>query len=116
MGNITARIEGIISVRKKNLEKIEAAAQRIGKCYDAMRRFEGFKANLTDEEQRINYLQLFQGKQEVLDRIAGISTSDFRTAYNEYAKKKDHLKARFSREELHISFIGRAGQGKSCIM
>ena len=45
-----------------------------------------------------------------------ISSSQFYFAYNEYSKSLRNLKNRFSRNELHISFVGQAGQGKSKIM
>ncbi|MBQ6131455.1 MAG: hypothetical protein IJL12_03855 [Selenomonadaceae bacterium] len=51
-----------------------------------------------------------------MERIKSVSTAGFHSVGQSYKAGLAHLTERFSRKELHISFIGRAGQGKSLVM
>lgn len=113
MEDITRRIDSIIATRGASLAKIKSTAQSIATCYNSVKKFEQLKAKIAVSD---NYKMLFQNKPEILERIAGVSIKEFYDAYQTYESKLKHLEERFSRKELHISFIGRAGQGKSLIM
>ena len=113
MMDITRRIDKIIDARGLSLAKVERAAENLAACYESVRRFERLKAKIAVDD---NYKKLFQSKPDILERIAGVSTKDFFDAHQEYSAKLKNLQERFSRKELHISFIGRAGQGKSLVM
>lgn len=113
MANIPQRIDAIISERAKSLAKIQAITQNISQCHSSVKKFEQLKAKINVSD---DYKLLFQNKPEVLERIAGVSTKEFFDTYQIYISKLKHLEERFSRKELHISFIGRAGQGKSLVM
>ncbi len=113
MESITQRIDSIIAARGTSLAKIKKTAENINQCYGSVKKFEQLKAKISMSD---NYKLLFQSKPEILERIAGVSTKEFYDTYQTYSAKLKQLNERFSRKELHISFIGRAGQGKSLIM
>ena len=112
MESITKRIDSIIAARETSLAKVQKTAQNIMECYKSVKNFERLKAKISVED---NYKLLFQTKPEILERIANVSTKEFFDAYQKYEVKLKHLEERFKRKELHISFIGRAGNGKSLI-
>ena len=112
MKTITARIDSIIAARSASLAKLKLASETLEKCSDTVRRFERLQAKVANDAA---YQQLF-GKPEILERIKGVSTSGFHSTYQSYKANISRLTERFSRKELHISFIGRAGQGKSLVM
>lgn len=112
MNNITQRIDSIIVTRGMSLTKVNSAFDRLQKCFDVVKNFERLQARVATDS---NYQQLFD-KPEILERIKGISTAGFHSAFQTYKTNIQRLTERFSRKELHISFIGRAGQGKSLVM
>lgn len=112
MNTITARIDSIITARSTSLAKLKLASEALEKCSDTVRRFERLQAKVANDAA---YQQLF-GKPEILERIKGVSTGGFHSTYQNYKANISRLTERFSRKELHISFIGRAGQGKSLVM
>ena len=57
-----------------------------------------------------------QGNNDIINEITSISTDDFHAAFNSYMAKLDQMIRRLSRNNLNISFVGRAGQGKSLVM
>ena len=112
MNTITARIDSIITARSTSLAKLKLASEALEKCSNTVRRFERLQAKVANDAA---YKQLF-GKPEILERIKGVSTGGFHSTYQNYKANISRLTERFSRKELHISFIGRAGQGKSLVM
>ena len=112
MATITQRIDSIIAARSVSLAKVQAASVNLGKCFDTVKNFERLQARIATDS---TYQQLF-GKPEILERIAGVSTAEFHSVFQSYKTKIARLIERFSRKELHISFVGRAGQGKSLVM
>ena len=111
MPTITERIDSIIAARAVSLAKITAAAETLNGCLESVRNFERLQSKIAQDAA---YQQLF--KPEILERIKGISTAQFHMAFRNHQSALSRLKERFSRKELHISFIGRAGQGKSLVM
>lgn len=112
MNKISERIDEIITARSSSLAKLKAASETLAQCSETVRLFEKLQAKVSRDPA---YLQLF-GKPEILERIKGVSTAGFHATYQSYRASLAHLTERFARKELHISFIGRAGQGKSLVM
>lgn len=112
MGTITERIDAIVAARKTSLDKINAVSVTVNECLDSVKNFDSLKEKIANDAA---YQRLFD-KPEILERIQSISTAEFHKAFQNYQAALSHLKERFSRKELHISFIGRAGQGKSLVM
>lgn len=112
MKTLTERIDSIIAARSSSLDKINTAFETVDACFEVVKNFEQLQSKIDTDAA---YQQLFD-KPEILERINGISTAQFHAKYQNYKAAHAHLAERFSRKELHISFIGRAGQGKSLVM
>lgn len=112
MNDITQRIDSIIAARSVSLAKVNAASARLQKSFEVVKNFERLQARVATDS---NYQRLFD-KPEILERIASVLTSEFHSVFQTYKTNLKRLTERFSRKELHISFIGRAGQGKSLVM
>ena len=113
METITQKINSIIAARGTSLAKVQKAAENVSRSFDTVKKFERLQNKVAADS---SYKQLFQGNAEILERIANISVENFYSAYRIYDAKIKQLTERFSRKELHITFIGRAGQGKSLVM
>lgn len=111
MPTITECIDNIIEARIDSKKKLEIASETLENFLVAVKNFEQLQKEV---ESNPAYGQLFTP--EILEHIESISTEVFHFAEQKYEKSLEHLKRRFSRENLHISFIGRAGQGKSLVM
>ena len=111
MLTVTERIDTILAARKLSLKKVKAGAENAKKSFEIVEKFETLQARIAST---LEWQQLFGA--EIVSRIAGLSTSEFRYAFQNYKKEVERLTERFSRKELHVSFIGRAGQGKSLVM
>ena len=112
MGTIAERIDSIVAARTTSLSKINAVAVTVQEIFDGVKNFDSLKEKIANDAA---YQRLFD-KPEILERIQSISTTEFHRTFQNYQAALSHLKERFSRKELHISFIGRAGQGKSLVM
>ena len=108
MENISQKIDSIIEVRNSRIPIVEAALSELENCVDTIRRLEKLQASCINGE--------FTADGEIVERIKSISLSSFFAASNAYKAKLEKLKNRFSRKELHLSFVGRARQGKSLVI
>ena len=104
MGKISEKIDAIIAERQKQLPLIQAAREKAMSAEDKMRAFRMFQKGMPT-----------QGT-EFEENIASIKTDDFEKSLKEYLDSLDIMEQRLSRRTLNISFIGRAGQGKSAVM
>lgn len=114
MGVIEKRIDEIIATRKTKLEIIHAAKQRVEEVQGCIEGFNEFKDKNCVLSGRVG--EGANGEGEIFNAINSISTVKFCEAYKEYVQAVNRLENRFSRDELHISFVGRAGQGKSLVL
>lgn len=116
MNNISAKIDAIIALRKQNLDKVITLSNNMQTYYQTVKKFKRLQDSMKNPETADKYLQLFKNNPEILDKILNISVVDFDNEYQKYMYKLNQLRKRFERKELHISFIGSAGQGKSLVM
>lgn len=116
MNNISTKIDTIIALRKKNLDKILNLSDNMKNYYQIIKKFKRLQDSMKNPETKDKYLYLFKNNPEVLNKIVNISITEFDSEYQKYTKKLQQLQKRFARKELHISFIGSAGQGKSLVM
>lgn len=106
--DIPQRIETIIQRRKQQLPEIEAAIQRIKQAREVVDGLDAFKDQLNKESSEFT--------EGLLSQLATVSTAEFYREYERSLTQLNRLHARFSREEVNISFVGRAGQGKSLVL
>lgn len=112
--DIPQKIEGIIAARKQQLPKIECAAEHIQEAKAAVDHLEELLSGHGSEAETIQ--SMMQANPELARKLGSISTDAFYKAHREAAELLESLKKRFGREEVHISFVGRAGQGKSLVL
>lgn len=106
--NIPQKIETIIQRRRQQLPEIKTAIQRIQEAHAVVERFDAFKDQLNGETSEFT--------DGLLAQLATVSTDEFYREYERSLAELNRLRARFSREEVNISFVGRAGQGKSLVL
>lgn len=112
MASIPEQIDKIIETRKTRVSELRSLRDQSLTAYAAVKDFARMQNEL---KNRYNELAL-NDKEGLEDRIVSISTNDFFDCYDEYEKKLETLIDRLNRDNLHISFIGKAGQGKSLLM
>ena len=112
--NITQEIDDIITQRKRRLPIVRNKRQQIEKIKECVQKLELIcqEANSGGDK----YGELFKQYPEVQERLRLINTKEFNDAYIKISEILKKLEIRFSREEIHLSFVGRAGQGKSLVM
>ena len=111
--NISERIDQIIAKRKSKVSILADQKKRCNEIRERVAEFESFRSKLRKNPEKFAALQ---GNNDIINAIASISTDDFHTAFNSYMAKLDQMIRRLSRDNLNISFVGRAGQGKSLVM
>lgn len=111
--NISERIDQIIAKRKSKVSILEDQKKRCNEIRERVAEFERFKSMIRINPEKFTALQ---GNNDIINEIAFISTDDFHAAFNSYMAKLDQMIRRLSRDNLNISFVGRAGQGKSLVM
>ncbi len=108
MGRISSRIDSIIKVRNSRVSYIEKAIEDLDKSTAAVGMLEDIQNRCADGS--------FMAEPEIAERIMSISLKEFYTASKAYRNKLLKLKDRFSRQNLHISLVGRARMGKSLVI
>lgn len=113
LASISQQIDEIITKRKGQLILLENAQHRISTALKNICAFKNFQTDIQNNPEKFH---MFQKNFDIVDRIISISTDDFLQFYDVYSCELKRIINRFNRNNLHISFIGRAGQGKSLVM
>lgn len=112
---IPEKINEIVTTRKQRLPRIEKIEQSMEQANDVIKRLE-YLHQQTKKPEVSTELEPLMKFPEVVDTIRLLDTTKFRKDYEAVRHTLQWLKTRFARESVHISFVGRAGQGKSLIM
>ena len=115
MMNIPQKIDGIIAQRMSKLPNIELMQQRLEQIGATVRKLDTVCQEAACGKNG-NLDILFQQDLEIKEKLALINTKKFHDSYGCAQESLQQLKNRFSRKQVHISFVGRAGQGKSLVM
>ena len=110
------KIDEIVRNRQEKLKKLHDVESNVEKIQISIEKIEEIKQNLSEVSSNDPLIMMLRQQSEVADKIRRIDTSAFYSAYDCYMKKLQIVKNRFSRETLNISFVGAAGQGKSCVL
>ena len=102
---LSDKINSIIANRKTALPAIEQAEKNLLFAAQTVADLESFR-NMMEKDQNT----------EIAGSLAVFSTGDFKTNCEEALQGLKNLKQRFSRDRINISFVGRAGQGKSLVL
>lgn len=100
---ITEQIDAIIRQRKSLVPKLEKAEAKLKKAAEAIEKLEILRDS---PDMDVEFSSI----------LSSVSTGDFKKKYQESLAALERLKARFGRDEINISFVGRAGQGKSLVL
>lgn len=107
MNNISLKIDSIIQIRNNRVSSIDKAIDNLNNCKKAVKCLEDKQASIYDS---------FNANTEIVEKLKAISFKDFYNSAENYEKKLQKLKARFTRKNLHISLVGRARMGKSLVI
>ena len=99
--SISEKIDKIISIRNSKVESIENCFNFIKKFQSVISEFEYFRDNLKDNN---------------LDSIKNIKTDKLKKDSEMIQKELERLITRFSRPNIHLTFVGEMGAGKSLVM
>lgn len=109
--DIPQRIEAIIKERKNQLPKIASALERV---IEMKRLVEELECRRTESSGFVR--SMMQTNPDFARKLEEIPTREFYDKYMAAESMLKDLQRRFDRDEIHISFVGRAGQGKSLIL
>ncbi len=113
--DIPQKIDAIIAERKKQLPKIASALERAVKAKQVVEWLDRFRTPAADG-MNSPVQAMMQSNPELAEKMRNISTKEF---YDQYLRTESllrDLQKRFERDEVHISFVGQAGQGKSLVL
>lgn len=113
MSKIAQKINDIITIRQAKLPNVVSAIERLDKTVEVVKEIENIKLDLATDESR--FKTLFDSSDAVL-KLETIPFEPFYKASLEYKQKLLDLKSRFERNNIHISFVGSARQGKSLVI
>lgn len=102
---ISEKIDKIIADRKTVLPQIEQAEKNLQFAAKTISDLESFRNTIEAE-----------GDSDLSNSLTSLSTVEFNNNYQAALQALESLKQRFSRDKINISFVGRAGQGKSLIL
>lgn len=108
MSSISQMIDAIIHERKQRLRIIEDALKKVEASESAASAF-------INAQNAVDFEALGISK-DIADKIESISFSNFYDALQKCKSELERLKIRFSRDKINISFVGKAGQGKSLVL
>ncbi len=117
--NIPQKIDEIIAKRQEKRPYVAQMQQRLEKVRDAVALLDAAcqEASQDFESNTVGtFSSMFRQHPEIAENLRGVSTKRFYEEYDRVQKSLTQLYERFSREQVHISFVGRAGQGKSLLM
>lgn len=113
--NIPKQIDEIVLHRQEKLPQIQQMIERLENVNNVIQKLEKVCQDASSEKPQI-YESLFNQCPEIAENLRLVNTKSFRQRYEKVQETLIQLYNRFSRKQIHISFVGRAGQGKSLVM
>lgn len=113
MSEIKKKITQIISKRSVGFGLVDKELQQLEELYLCVKKFKQIQENALDDDLNKKYMMV---NPELVNIIGTIDVATFFSYYEKYKEELLKLRERFSRDKLHISFVGKAGQGKSLVL
>ena len=113
--HIPSTIDKIVEQRQSKLPLVEELKQRLEKVKVSVSKLEKVCQEANSGESK-TFGSLFEQHPEIAEQLRFVNTKAFNECYMQTQSILEQLHVRFSRKEIHISFVGRAGQGKSLVM
>ena len=101
---VPERIDQIIATRQKQAERVKQTVEHLGNVRQTMLDFQAMR-NVVAQS----------GNDELTGKLNTIVVDRFITDCDNVMEELGRLQKRFSRDHIHMSFVGRARQGKSCL-
>ncbi|MGN0298943.1 MAG: hypothetical protein ACI4C1_07180, partial [Lachnospiraceae bacterium] len=109
--DIPQQIDMIIAKRQMNLLQIRNTIANIEKVQQMISKFEQLRQNAAHDTDFIQ-----QGNSDLYEKTSHIITDELQKQCVDIIVELKGLEKRFSRDHINISFVGKAGQGKSLVM
>lgn len=113
--DIPSKIDKIVEQRQSKVPLVEELKQRLEKVKVSVSKLEKVCQEANSGESK-TFGSLFEQHPEIAEQLRFVNTKAFNECYMQTQSILEQLHVRFSRKEIHISFVGRAGQGKSLVM
>ena len=99
---INEKIDEIISARKSKIKNIQKTIENLSSVKNSIELFEDFRDDLEDDNS--------------FEKIKNIDVQKLKDDCEKINSELERLEKRFSRDRVHLTFVGKAGQGKSLVM
>lgn len=113
--DIPSKIDSIVAQRQEKLPLIVELSERLERVNASVKKLEQVCQDANSDEEK-TFGSLFEQNPEIAEKLRFINTKAFHECYSQTKNSLEQLRNRFSRKEIHISFVGQAGQGKSLVM
>lgn len=113
--DIPSKIDNIITQRRQKLPLVQDMKKRLEQVNQVIKKLERVCIEAGSGKSE-SYGDLFKQHPEIAEELRVINTKAFNNCYADALQVLNQLENRFSRNEIHISFVGRARQGKSLMM
>ena len=101
---IPEKIDRIIAARQAKVPQLNEALRKFREIKSSVDCLNEFRQSLPESES------------ELSNKLNSIVTDSFYKEYDLASQELERLIKRFSRKHIHMSFVGKAGQGKSLVM
>lgn len=113
--DIAEKIDSIVNKRQEKIPQILGMQKRLEQVKDVVLELENTCQEMLEENSE-SHANMANEHFNILEQLRAIDTRKFHECYDDAQELMEQLKNRFSRKQIHISFVGRAGQGKSLVM
>lgn len=112
------KIDEIIAQRKSHLERIKKYQDFFGSVQSDIKRFEEYRNKLLNDINQDEgvFSQMKKQYPDIEEKIKNASSDNALNYIGESIDECNRLINRFNRDSINISVIGRARQGKSCLL
>ena len=113
--DIAEKINEIVKKRQEKIPQIIQMQQRLTQINEVVADLENTCQEMLEKNLESSVC-IAKENLTIFEQLRTIDTATFHNYYDNVQDLLEQLKIRFSRKQIHISFVGRAGQGKSLVM
>ena len=113
--DIAEKINEIVKKRQEKIPQIIQMQQRLTQINEVVADLENTCQEMLEKNLESSVC-ISKENLTIFEQLRTIDTATFHNYYDNVQDLLEQLKIRFSRKQIHISFVGRAGQGKSLVM
>ena len=113
--DIAEKINEIVKKRQEKIPQIIQMQQRLTQINKVVADLENTCQEMLEKSLESSVC-IAKENLTIFEQLRTIDTATFHNYYDNVQDLLEQLKIRFSRKQIHISFVGRAGQGKSLVM